>query len=348
MKLPPLIDLHEDVSAYYVLGPAGQGFKVAGFRKDLEGRHGDVPKNKRANLRLFFASIFTMISTVNLRLQSELSKGYGEEYRPFSPRPSSGAIFEHFKIYYSLAAESPREMLIVRSREDLARCMKSRVTGMLLSLEGAEALEDTSDIDILYNLGLRALGFTWNYDTRYSASCMSKRDYGLTGEGHALLDEMNRLGVIVDLVHSSRKTAMTVLEESKLPVINSHSNAKSVLDCARNLDDEYLQAINEKHGVVGFIFAKEMIGGTSDRDGLVKHIMYIYKHFGPENMAIGTDYFGLADNRAPDGLEDITRIKGLWDALLDQGMKESDIEKLSYRNALRVIEANAKRWKPYA
>ncbi|MDA4123639.1 MAG: membrane dipeptidase, partial [Thaumarchaeota archaeon] len=268
---------------------------------------------------------------------------------PYSPRASSATVFEHMKTYYSLVAENPKDLLIVRSKEDVEKCFKSKVTGLLMSIEGTESLEDTDDIIILYNLGLRAVGFNWNYDTRYSASCMSKRDYGLTGEGQALLEETNRLGVIVDLVHTSRKTAMTVLESSKLPVFNSHSNAKAVLDVVRNLDDGYLEKLKENRGVFGFIFAREMIAlGDSNLDALVKHIMYVYKNFGPEIMAIGTDFFGLGDQKAPPGLEDITKVKNIWTALLDKGMKESDIEKISFRNALRVIEANARRWKPYA
>ena len=148
---------------------------------------------------------------------------------------------------------------------------------------------------------------------------------------------------------SSRKTAMTVLDESRLPVLNSHSNAKALLDVVRNLDDDYIEKIKENRGVFGFIFAGEMISlERPDISGLVKHIMYVYKRFGANNMAIGTDYFGLGDNGAPPGLEDITRVRDLWGALLDAGMKESDIEKVSYKNALRVIEANAARWKPFA
>jgi len=347
MRLPPLIDLHEDLSMYYVVGPDEQGFPVADFRKDLEWRHGDIPKYRRANLRLVFASIFPTLSTVNARLSAQLSKGYQRDYRPFSPRSSSTAVFEHIKAYYSLVGENPRDLLIVRDKDDLARCLRSRVTGLLMSLEGAEALEDTSDITIFYNLGLRALGLTWNYDTRYSASCMSKRDYGLTGEGQALLEEMNRLGVIVDLAHASRRASMSVLEGSRLPVFVTHSNAKTIFDHVRNLDDDYLERLKEKHGVVGFVFASGMIGGEQNLDGLVRHIMYVYEKFGPNNIAIGTDFFGLG-KRAPPGLEDITKVKEVWVALLDRGMKESDIEKLSYRNAVRVIEANASRWKPFA
>lgn len=347
MKNPPLIDLHEDISSYYVMGAGEQGFPVADFREDLESRHGDIPKYRRANVRLVFASIFPMLSTLNSRLSAQLTKGYRGSYRALSPRSSSTAVFEHIKAYYSLAEANPRDLLIVRDKDDVARCFRSRVTGLLMSLEGAEALEDTSDIGVLYNLGLRALGLTWNYDTRYSATCMSKRDYGLTGEGQALLEEMNRLGVIVDLAHASRRTGMAVLGASRLPVFVTHANARSVQDHARNLDDEYLASLKEKRGVVGFVFASGMIGGKRNLDELVNHVMYVYEKFGPNNIGIGTDFFGLGA-RAPPGLEDITKVKDVWEALLDKGMKQSDVDKLSYKNALRVIEANASRWRPYS
>ncbi len=347
MKLPRLIDLHQDISMYYVVGPGGQGFPVADFGKDVPKRHGDVPKFRRANVGIVFASIFSMLGTINDRLASQLGKGYKGTYRPYSPRSSSAAVLEHIKTYYSLVAGNSRSLLLIRSREDLKTSINTQKTGLLMVLEGAEALEDTNDIRILYNLGLRSLGFTWNYDTRFSASCMSKKDYGLTGEGEALLEEMNELGMIVDLSHASKRAVMDTFRGSKLPVLVSHANAKGVFDCARNLDDEVLGTLKANHGVVGFVFASEMIGGKKDIKELVRHIMYVYKNYGPDVTAIGTDYFGLGDNEAPRGLEDMTKIGGIWSMLLDRGLKESDIEKIAYKNALRVIEANASKWKPH-
>jgi membrane dipeptidase len=75
--------------------------------------------------------------------------------------------------------------------------------------------------------------------------------------------------------------------------------------------------------------------------------MYVYHNFGPDVMAIGTDYFGLIDWKAPRGLEDITKINDLYKILLDRGMKEADLEKLAYKNALRVIEENAANWRTH-
>jgi membrane dipeptidase len=303
---------------------------------------------------MVFASIFPILSTINPRLGSQLSRGYKGSYHPYSPRPSSASVFEHVKTYYSLVASQPNDLILVRSRDDIRECIETKRkknnkkrTGFLMALEGAEALEDTNDIQILYNLGLRSLGFTWNYDTRYSASCMSKKDYGLTGEGQALLEQMNELGLIIDLSHASKRAVMDIFQSSKLPMLVSHANAKAVFDCARNLDDQVLDALKTNHGVVGFVFAREMIGGRSDIKELVRHIIYVYENYGPDLPAIGTDYFGLGDNEAPRGLEDITKMGEIWRLLLESGFKEIDIEKIANKNALRVIEANASKWRPH-
>lgn len=69
---------------------------------------------------------------------------------------------------------------------------------------------------------------TWNYGNRYAASCMSARDNGLTGEGKELVRAANELGVILDVSHASRQTALDVARVSRLPVIASHSNYSGV------------------------------------------------------------------------------------------------------------------------
>ncbi|MEM2004143.1 MAG: membrane dipeptidase, partial [Nitrososphaerota archaeon] len=226
---------------------------------------------------------------------------------------------------------------------DLQRSINGERIGFLLALEGTYMLEDVDDIRLYYNLGVRSLQIMWNFDNRYGASCMSTKDYGLTGEGEELVKEANKRGIILDLAHASKNTHIDVLNASKLPVINSHSNARKLKDVPRNLDDEIYQEFKKNKGVVGFIFG--MIGGNEDIYSLADQIMYVYQNFGPDIIAIGTDYFGLIDGKAPKGLEDITKISNLFKILLDKGLKESDIEKLAYKNALRVIEANAIYWK---
>ncbi|MEM3447474.1 MAG: membrane dipeptidase, partial [Nitrososphaerota archaeon] len=190
---------------------------------------------------------------------------------------------------------------------------------------------------------------TWNFDNKFAASCMSKRDYGLTGDGEELIKRCNELGVIIDLAHASRRSTLEALSISKLPAIVSHANINSVHRHVRNLDDEELEALRRNGGVVGITLIEPTIGKTADVKTLADHIQYVYQKFGVENLAIGTDFFGIMHVEEPRGLEDITKFSNLWTELLNRGLSESDVEKIAFRNAFRVIEANASRWtdKPF-
>ncbi len=341
---PVIIDLHEDISYYYVHGASGLEFGLEEFDKDMQGRHGDIPKFRKSRVAIVFSSVFCLLSTISPRISEQLTKGYDEKaIRAWVPRATHSTSLEHLKVYYRLVELYPRDLSIILTREDVQRAIGLEKIGFLLALEGAYMLEDVDDLKLYYNMGIRSLQLLWNFDSRYGASCMSTKDYGLTGEGEELVKEANRLGVIIDLAHASKNTHIDVLNLSRLPVINSHSNARRLKDVPRNLDDETLEEFKKKRGVVGFIFG--MIGGNEDINSLADQVMYVYQNFGPDVMAIGTDYFGLIDGKAPKGLEDITKIPKLFEILLDRGLKESDIEKLAYKNALRVIEENAANWK---
>lgn len=341
---PIIIDLHEDISYYYVSGASGLEFGLGDFNDDMPGRHGDIPKFKKSRVAIVFSSVFCLLSTISPRISEQLTKGYSKEaIRAWVPRATHSTSLEHLKVYYRLVELYPSDLSIILTRENVQRSINLEKIGFLLALEGAYMLEDVDDLKLYYNMGIRSLQLLWNFDSRYGASCMSTKDYGLTGEGEELVKEANRLGVIIDLAHASKNTHMDVLSVSKLPVINSHSNARRLKDVPRNIDDETLEEFKKKKGVVGFIFG--MIGGNEDINSLADQIMYVYQNFGSDIVAIGTDYFGLIDTEAPKGLEDITKIPQLFEILLDRGLKEADIEKLAYKNALRVIEEHAARWR---
>ena len=106
------------------------------------------------------------------------------------------------------------------------------------------------------------------------------------------------------------------------------------------------EAIKRTRGVAGFMC--DIIGGRHDIKAYADNIMYVYENFGSEIIALGTDFFGLIDTRFPKGLEDVTKIRNLFEILLKKGMKEADIEKLAYKNALRVVLEHAKNGKTTA
>ncbi|HID41393.1 MAG TPA: peptidase, partial [Pyrodictium sp.] len=220
-SMPKLIDLHQDLG-YHILN----GRLSRSLDEDDVNRHGDIPAYRRANLYIFVGAIFPM-NVGDSPYSSRISRIYGEESQLFNITPfgSSTNIFQILSIYWRLVREYPSDLNIIRMADDIS----DNKINILLGLEGTDGLDDVSMVTPLYLAGLRLIGLTWNFDTKYAASCLSKKDYGLTGYGMELLNELNRLGIIIDLAHSSRNTMLEVIEESSLPVLNSHSNYKEIV-----------------------------------------------------------------------------------------------------------------------
>ncbi len=346
---PPIIDLHEDISLYYFLGGYGLKFKAEDFGVDLPGRHGDIPKFRRANAKIIFSSIAHIIPSLNAYRLGQQTSGYGVKVGAMRIRSPTLITLEHIKTYYNLLASYRDALALMSRRSDVENVFKDDRTFFLIAIEGSEPLEDIEDMDLFYMLGVRSLQITWNFDNKFAASCMSKRDYGLTGDGEELVKRCNELGVIIDLAHASRRTTLDALSASKLPAIVSHANIASVHKHVRNLDDEELEALSRNGGVVGITLIEPTIGKVADVKSLADHVQYVYQRFGSENLAIGTDFFGIMHVEEPRGLEDITKFGNLWAELINRGLSEGDVEKIAFRNALRVIEANASRWveKPF-
>jgi membrane dipeptidase len=343
--LPYVIDLHEDIAYYYVSLGASLGFDAEDFDVDVEGRHVDIPKFRRARVKMVFASVFPLSSTVDHERASHIAKLYQmrQPATVMTVRAAGGHALEQIKLYDNLARIHSKDLALVEAKEDVESTFRSRKTGLLMSIEGSEALEEVGDLEVFYKLGVRSLHLTWNYDNRYSASCMSKKDYGLTGEGEALVERANQLGVILDMAHASENASFELLNMTKLPAIFSHTNSRAVKDHVRNVDDEQIALLKRKGGVMGFDLISSTLGPRPSVKTVADHVMHVYEEFGSEVLALGSDFLGTTG--LPKGLEDVTKVGNLWKELTRRGMKSDDIEKLAYRNALRVIKANAAKWR---
>jgi membrane dipeptidase len=232
----------------------------------------------------------------------------------------------------------PNQLIPIENSSDAERALNSNAIGMLLSMEGADPLDDPYDLLLIQRLGVRALGITWNFDNRYGASCITRKDYGLTTDGEELVRLANELGVIIDLAHASRNTMIDTLKISRKPVIISHANIRSVHDHVRNVDDEILELLHSNHGVIGITMITSTIGPRPNIDSLVRHVLYVYERFGPDIIAIGTDFLGI--ERTPEDLTNIGEINKLLNKLIEYGLSDNDVRKIAYENALRVIMSN--------
>jgi len=342
-----IADLHEDIA--YAIKTGGYQAEInkrmiLDFDRDVEGRHGDLPKYRKAGIKLIFGAIFPSYEVFSEAELTRLRKLYGAWPEIMIPVLSDiKEVIEQVSIYISLVRKFSNALKLIRSHEDLEYLDRSDKIGILMSLEGCDALNKPEDLEILHILGVRSVALTWNYDNRFAASCVSNKDFGLTELGAELIAKANELGIIIDLSHSSKKTALEAAELSKLPVIFSHSNYSKLQNHRRNADDEMIEAIKKTGGVLGFTFIKSTISKEPSLESLAEHIIAVRDEFGIEVLAIGTDLFGIENT--PKGLENASKIRDLVSYLEEKGLSKTDIEMLCWNNAMRVIEKHKYKWK---
>ena len=328
------MDLHEDIGYYYLMG----GSKP--FSEDVRGRQADIPKWREARMSLVLGSVFPLLGSLNPRKIAAMEEMYGR-WSPSSSLVSPRDVaIELIKIYYALEKMHPNDIKIVRTREDIDS-LGSRV-GVVLHIEGCEALGEPEDLEVFFNLGVRSIGLTWNYDNKFAASCLSTKDYGLTGEGEALVAAADKLGVMVDLSHASPRTSAETMSSAELPPFFSHSDAARVQPNRRNVSDDLIREAGRRKGIVGLTFIRSCIGRPFTPARLAVHAKHLIKVGGPAAPALGTDFLGMSTS--PEGMDDISKVGKLRRALVDAGVTADQADGVMHGNAFRFILERSSRW----
>lgn len=165
---------------------------------------------------------------------------------------------------------------------------------------------------------------------------------GLTEFGRLLVKEMNKLGMVIDVSHLSDKGFYDVISLSERPIVASHSNARAICGHVRNITDDMLYKLADNGGVLGVNFAKQFMHndekiGQNTSQGALRHIQYIKKKIGVEHIALGSDFDGIDPNIE---ISDASKIHLLIHTLEKEGFSSEEIEKITYKNALRIFKAN--------
>lgn len=237
---------------------------------------------------------------------------------------------------------------IIESINDIESIQDTDKLGMILSIEGALVLERNVDfLPVMYKLGVRAIGLTWSRSNLFADGSKFRRaelpSTGLTYDGKQLIEEMERLGMIVDVSHLDRKSFNDVAKIMDGPFIASHSNAFEICNSPRNLKDEELEALASADGVTGMNFCPSFVNQDKDKaslDDIITHINYIVKKIGIDHVGLGSDFDGITGT--PIGLEDASKFKNIPISLEKEGYSKKDIDKIMGENFLRVIK---KVWK---
>lgn len=231
-------------------------------------------------------------------------------------------------------------MVLVVSSTDISTVHRNGLIASLIGVEGGHALGSSLGVlRAMYALGARYLTLTHTCDNRWAGSATST-EMGLGSFGRAIIKEMNRLGMMIDLSHSSDATAKDVLRETRAPVIFSHSAARAICNSTRNIADDILRDVAENGGIVMVSFYSLHITCTRSstiRD-VIAHINYIRSIAGVQHIGIGAGFDGI--DSPPLGLEDTSKYPLLFNELLkDPNWTEEDIMLLAGKNFLRVFKS---------
>jgi membrane dipeptidase len=187
--------------------------------------------------------------------------------------------------------ENQNRYLLVQSFDDIATARASQRMAVAFDLEGMVALDGRIEMVQFYrDLGVRQMLFAYNRNNAAGGGCHDD-DGGLTDFGRAVIAEMNKVGMIVDVSHAGYRTSMEAMEISQRPVIFSHSNPSAVQHHQRNIADEQIRACAATGGVVGAVGVNLFLGTdvpTAAR--LADHVDYLIDVAGPDHVALGLDF----------------------------------------------------------
>lgn len=288
------------------------------------------------------------------------------------------AVLEQIDVMKRLIARHPRELAFATSADGAAKAMKQGRIASLLGMEGGNAIgESLAVLRQLYDLGARYLTLTHSKTLSWADSATdAPRHDGLTDFGRKVVREMNRLGMLVDLSHVSEATMMDALDETRAPVIFSHSGARAVNGHARNVPDSVLARLPENGGIVMVVglpgYLSEDIrqwyaahqaekarlealwqGQPDEAERLLAEwdkanptplasVSDYADHIDHIREVAGIEHIGLGGDydgmaSGPVGMEDVSGYPALFTELARRGYSQADLEKIASRNMMRVL-----------
>ncbi len=244
---------------------------------------------------------------------------------------------------------------LCRRLEDIRQLETNGQFGLLLSLEGADPLQnDLQLLRIFYDLGVRALGLTWSRRNYAADGCAfstaaEDRGNGLTAFGRSLVAKAEELGMLIDVSHVNEAGFWDVIEIAGKPIVASHSNCRALADTPRNLKDKQIEALAEKDGVMGMNAISAFVGDGSQKrgvDDLLDHVDHVVKIAGIRHVGIGFDfcsgfknYLNLDHALATyDVLPGHHHLKDFTAGLIERGYSEDDTRLILGGNFLRVYD----------
>jgi membrane dipeptidase len=355
-----LFDGHNDLPwRFRELGrPSFDRLDIARLQPEL---HTDIPRLRRGGVKAQFWSAYVPASTRNDG-QSLLQ------------------TLEQIDFVHSLVDRYPDTFELALGADDVRRIVASGKIASLIGVEGGHSIENSLGVlRQLHARGVRYLTLTHSDTLDWADSATDDAIHGgLSPFGERVIQEMNRLGMLVDLSHVSVETMHDALRLSTAPIMFSHSSARAIADHPRNVPDEILPLVRRNDGIVMVNFYPGFVVPASARRGVermtlrrrlqaelddnaererqlaawdlqhpldtgsihdvVDHIEHIAKVAGIDHVGLGSDFDGI--DCVPGQLEDVSSFPKITQELLDRGYTADQIAKILGENMLRVLASN--------
>ncbi|HET8553643.1 MAG TPA: dipeptidase [Rhodanobacteraceae bacterium] len=318
----------------------------------------DIPRMRKGHLGAQFWSVWIPASTTG-------------------PEAVQMAM-EQIDLVHDMCARYPRDLEMAYTADDIERIHKAGRIACLIGVEGGEMIDGSMAVlRDYYRLGVRYMTLTHSLTTRWADSATDAPEHhGLTKFGRAVVREMNRLGMLVDISHVSPDTMRDVLETSRAPVIFSHSSARALVDHPRDVPDDVLRMLRKNHGIVMVnfypVFVSQAVADWSaDRAGASArfHASYVGQparieaamdkwekahprptasiaqvadHIEHIRKIAGVQSIGIGSDfdgigTTPKGLDGVDKYPALFMELARRGWTDEELADLAGRNMLRVM-----------
>ena len=336
----PVIDMHCDTIS--VIHDAGLAGKELSLRENT--RQIDLQRLKKGGYMCQNFALFTYMGNWMDIPSMYQTAGVKEKYA--APIDYCLALSDLFDREIAQNADIIRPAL---SAGDIERNFSEGFISALKTVEEGAVYEGgTDNLKLLYDRGVRMTTLTWNFENELAYPNYINLETGetkpdterhLKKAGRELVEACADLGMIVDVSHLNDAGIYDIFDilGSKTPFVASHSNARAVTGQARNLPDDLLRRFGECGGVVGINFCADFANDRGDNltkiSDLLSHIDHMVNTAGIEAVGLGTDFDGIENEVETGGCEGM---QILAEALLKAGYTEEDVEKIFYKNVLRV------------
>ena len=347
--------------------------------------HNDLPWELReqSSYDLDAVDIAQRLTTTHTDLPRLRDGGVGAQFwSVYVPSTLQGgaavtATLEQIDCVHRLVEKYPDSLRLARTAADVEQAWSEGRIASLMGAEGGHSIDESLGVlRMLHALGVRYLTLTHNDNVPWADSATDTEVLGgLSPFGEDVVREMNRIGMLVDLSHTSAGTMRHALRVTSAPVIFSHSSARAVCDVPRNVPDDVLGALAANGGVCMVTFVPQFVSSAvaewraegaraaaaegirntdigafepfvarwradhpqprSTLSDVVAHVEHVREVAGVDHVGLGGDYDGTPN--LPEGLEDVTGYPRLLAALADRGWSDADLGKLTSGNVLRVL-----------